>query len=47
MDSGGAGSTFVRVLDTNSNRRDMKNDNATTRNKVTIAPTARKRESIY
>lgn len=44
--SGGAGSTLAKVLDTHSNRRDMKNDNAMTRNKVTIEPTARKRESI-
>ena len=35
--SGGAGSGV---------RRDMKNDNAMTRNEVTIEPTARKRENI-
>lgn len=38
MGSGGAGSSV---------RRDMKNNNAMTRAKVTIEPTARKRESIY
>ena len=45
--SGGAGGTFPKVLDTHSNRRDMKNDNAMTRSKVKIEPTARKRESMY
>lgn len=38
MGSGGAGSSV---------RRDMKNDNAMTRAKMTIEPTTRKRESIY
>lgn len=45
--SGGAGSTLAKVLGNHSNRRDMKNYSAMIRNKVTIEPTARRRESIY